>query len=459
MNTILLEPTDVLFFRDGRPMGGASSGHGAAWPLPTVVSHAFHAALHRAGDDFESAHAHRRGRSGSYGETRDRRFGSLVTVGPFPVCANGAARTWFFPRPADAGDEGRVLLRPFRSGQSSSLPAPCRYPVVSAVPPSKEPPRAWWSEGAWNAYLGTPQRDALAARPFRKRDDEIGDTEHAYGIGIDPGSGTVVEGQFYSASYLRLRPGWHLGVFASAKDKSYQHPDYGSDLVRALLNGHGTEIVAGGQQRVCTAKLEPSESQLPLPLGLAKGFPEEDGKHLVKWSLLTPSVFPSIEAGLSRRGTERKAHPGGWLPSWICPETGQVLLQTMNPEERLARRRLHAAGRGYASAPDIDARLVAALVGKSVPVTGYALPHEAAGREDGGAKPTHLAVPAGAVYYFEAASEPEARKLAAALNWHGETAGTEIRHRRSALFGEKGFGLGVCSGWEYHSTGDASASD
>lgn len=84
MNTILLEPTDVLFFRDGRPMGGASAGHGAAWPLPTVVNHAFHAALHRAGDVFKDAHLHRRGRSGIYEESRDRRFGSLVTAGPFP---------------------------------------------------------------------------------------------------------------------------------------------------------------------------------------------------------------------------------------------------------------------------------------------------------------------------------------------------------------------------------------
>ena len=62
MNTILLEPTDVLFFRDGRPMSGSLSGHGAAWPLPNVISHAFHAALHRAALD--GVHLHRRGRSG-----------------------------------------------------------------------------------------------------------------------------------------------------------------------------------------------------------------------------------------------------------------------------------------------------------------------------------------------------------------------------------------------------------
>jgi hypothetical protein len=47
MNTILLQPSDVLFFRDGRPMNASLAGHGAAWPLPNVINAAFHAALHR----------------------------------------------------------------------------------------------------------------------------------------------------------------------------------------------------------------------------------------------------------------------------------------------------------------------------------------------------------------------------------------------------------------------------
>ena len=78
-----------------------------------------------------------------------------------------------------------------------------------------------------------------------------------------------------------------------------------------------------------------------------------------------------------------------------------------------------------------------------------------------GAKSTHLAVPADAVYYFEAGPNPEldttaeqeAQKLAAALNWHGDTAGTTIKNRRSTLLGEKGFGLGVCGTWRFY--GDA----
>ena len=92
-------------------------------------------------------------------------------------------------------------------------------------------------------------------------------------------------------------------------------------------------------------------------------------------------------------------------------------------------------------------------------VTGWALPNHT-DRPDGGAKSTHLAVPAGAVYYFEA--EPDANQgpgnaiaLANALNWHGDSKGTEIKNRRSTLMGEKGFGLGVCGTWGFWKPGKA----
>ncbi len=454
MNTILLEPTDVLFFRDGRPMGGASSGHGAAWPLPNVINHALHAALHRAG--FAGVHEHRRGRSGDYQETRDRKFGSLVTAGPFPVCTKGQDRTWFFPRPADADDSGEAVLRPCNTTPgASSLAAPCLHPVVSGKPPSKDTPKPWWSEGAWREYLtGTPDPASQ-----RLGDAEFADAESTYGIEISPESGSVVEGQFYSAHYLRLREGWQLGVFAQADDKTGGDAGHKRDLITELLPNSGirTPVIIGGQQRVCTALREATGTP-PLPHGLTEGFAKHDGKWLVKWILLSPAVFPGIAAGISKRGTERKAHPGGWLPTWVCPQSGKVLLESVSPEERKRRRNLNAAGKGYASTPNIDARLVAAIIGKPLPVTGWALPNEAdPDRAQGGAKSTHLAVPAGSIYYFEAESPEAAKALATALNWHGSGVSQPstfnpqpIRNRRSTLFGEKGFGLGVCGTWDFH---------
>jgi len=105
--------------------------------------------------------------------------------------------------------------------------------------------------------------------------------------------------------------------------------------------------------------------------------------------------------------------------------------------------------------PRIAAKLVAAITGKPLPVTGWALPN-GTDRAEGGAKSTHLAVPAGAVYYFECDDEPSAIALAAALNWHGpsqseiSTLSSQIQNRRSTLMGEKGFGLGVCGSWNFH---------
>jgi len=456
MNTLLLQPTDVLFFRDGRPMGGASAGHGAAWPLPTVVNHALHAALHRAGGVFQDAHAHRRGRSGVYSEERDRRFGSLVTAGPFPVRISEVGDAWFFPRPADADDSGAAFLHPHRTNAASSLPRPCHYPVVSSRPPSKENPKTWWSEAAWNAYLGSAQRTDRAAQIAFMKDSDFSDTEHAYGIGINPNTGTVQEGQFYSANYLRLRENWRLGLFAEAQDKTLGDPSQKRDLIKILFNSHPQHIVVGGQQRVCTALRSDVSGRLPLPLGLSQGFAEHDGKFLVKWILLSPAIWPEIPAGTSKRGTERHHHPGGWLPNWICPESGDVLLEAVTDAERKRRRQMNAAGKGYESKPSRTSRLVAALVPKPIPVTGWALPN-GLDRPEGGAKSTHLAVPAGAVYYFEASSENDAQNLAAALNWHGRDK-SEIRNqkseitlnRRSTLMGEKGFGLGVCGTWRFH---------
>jgi hypothetical protein len=74
-----------------------------------------------------------------------------------------------------------------------------------------------------------------------------------------------------------------------------------------------------------------------------------------------------------------------------------------------------------------------------------------------GPRPTLLAVPAGAVYYFEADSPADAARLAAALNWHGSTPGHVIVNRRSTLLGEKGYGLGVCGTWQFYDGSDPSA--
>lgn len=468
LHQILLQPTDVLFFRDGRPMSGSLAGHTAAWPLPDLPNHALHAALHLAG--FTHVHKHVPGRASLPRDYSDanrnqngRRFGCLTTAGPFPVLHRASDNVWFYPRPCDAQESSSIqtTLHPLQTRAEqralSSLPAPLSYPVASTRPPTKganlEP---WWSLHVYHRYLtgaALPDSSDLSHEPNLPGflcDHELADLEPTIGIAIDPATATTghgeAEGKIYSAHYLRLRESYRLGLLAQAVDKK------GGDLVRELLNDHPQTILVGGQQRACTAHRQEAPQPLPMPTGLTDTFQAlPNGKYAVKWILLTPAIWPEIS---EQQNKHICPHPGGWLPNWICPKTGQVLLKSgdtrrPNGEAREAwRQRIRAM-------QPIGARLVAALVPKPIVVTGWALPNDT-DRPNGGAKSTHLAVPAGAVYYFEADTAGSAQALAAALNWHGTSPGTEIQNRRSTLLGEKGYGLGVCGTWNFWPPADPS---
>ncbi len=442
MNTILLSPTDVLFFRDGRPMEGSLAGHGAAWPLPNVISAALHAALHRA--DFRDTHTHRFIHQGN-AAARSCRFGSLVTAGPFPVRVDETgSQRWFFPRPLDLCGAGlQPDFAPSRAQnwrQSGSLSEPLRFPIASLRPPSKETGAPdWLTAASWEAYLAGEKGFVSTGL----KDQDFLDTEHTIGIGIDPSTESAADGQIYSAHYLRLRESFRLGIAYQALEKDRSGGANGDDIIQRLFS-IPRHIVVGGQQRVCTTELISNQLALPLPFGHRNEFSAtNEGRALVKWILLSPAVWPAIAAGKSLGGQTINPHPGGWLPNWIDPSTGDVLLKRRSGKIWRSGRRRQAEEES-----PICARLVAALTSKPVVVTGWSIGDpESTESESGGAKSTHLAVPAGGVYYFEADDEAAAAKLADALNWHGDSSGAAIRNRRSTLLGEKGFGLGVCGSW------------
>lgn len=90
---IVLTPRDVLYFRDGRPLGGAADGNGAQWPLPTVWHSAVLSAFHRnfseeAVAKYAKKHEHSRRGEKDKNFTRLKRtkavFGGVKTLGPFP---------------------------------------------------------------------------------------------------------------------------------------------------------------------------------------------------------------------------------------------------------------------------------------------------------------------------------------------------------------------------------------
>jgi hypothetical protein len=113
--------------------------------------------------------------------------------------------------------------------------------------------------------------------------------------------------------------------------------------------------------------------------------------------------------------------------------------------------------------PFIKAFLVAACVPKPIFLSGWSDRKHLPAKPDDplvtalklqtGSVPRagYYAVPAGAAYYFEVPDGEDPNLLFDLLSWHSQNpynTAVSIR-RRSTLFGEQGFGLGVCSSWDF----------
>jgi CRISPR-associated protein Cmr3 len=422
--TFHLAPRDLLFLRDARPMGAADAGLGANWPRPDQVWSALIHAFHREWPELQPwEHLHHK-RDGENRLSSDR-FGGLKTIGPFPyatadgeMSGNGLFRAGLhLPCPLDLSADGNGTLHPMRlvSGDGSNLPPPLELAFSSSCIGKAALP-AWLHAEDFAAYLtGAPVQP--------ETDPQLFDEERNIGIAIAPETHATVKGMFYQAEYLRLRDGVRLALAASCDlvGANRQQVD-----VLAKLPRHGFDLIAGGQQGVARAVRSPE------PLGLP-GTETSGDSLLVKWVLLAPAVFPAIPAN-PEKGVP--CHPGGWLPTWVDPGTGQVLLPRRAPERQGGESRV-AWRRRIAAAPPFAARLVAARVGKPLPFSGWDL-------RKGSPKPTLLAIPAGSVYVFRCGDIEERDALMRALQWNGGEGG-EPCNRRSGVHGEKGFGIGICT--------------
>lgn len=390
-------PADTLFCRDQRPLAaGHSFGHGANWPLPTVLHSAIRTALLRVNGGLPPRNGvDGRARKGIARKVASTKYQWLNLRGPFPVDEQGVM---YFPIPRDLvpeGEESKVTyLQVIKNPGHNNLPPLFTHLVASPATPSKVKLPEWISESEYVAYLA----GNLAKL---SKHDPLWDGEHRIGVAIDPDTHTAAEGKLYAAEHLRLRDGVRLR-FAVSEPPKHKPADPNEPL---SLAEHILQL--GGEQRFGKVRAVNDEWRLP-KIELADGH--------VKWVLLTPSIF---------------VH--GWRPGWV-DEDGNVKLRVVDKATRADRRRPRYDNADWKydetndQAEKIGAKLVAACVGKPQVVGGW----------DDQPKPTSLAVPSGSVYYFKADNATEARKLAGVLQGRC----------KSDFFGEKGLGLGVCGTWQ-----------
>jgi CRISPR type III-B/RAMP module-associated protein Cmr3 len=418
MNTVLIEPTDLLFFRDAIPMSaGQGSGAGCRMPFPSTLHEAFRACLLRDRGEIgltksvsgRPHHAPRKGNWHAESDATDiqiasKAFRSMRTVGPLPWHAK---HDILLPVPMDGvfGPQNDKLhcLQLWRDDfiqqtqviqNPSSYRPPC-LPMAVTPPDKHGQLSGWWTVDQFRRYLkGDLDNAGNSFDPLPTC--ELWKAEQHVGVEIDPGSFAAKKSQIYTGSYLR----------ANSQTRFLVQLELGDPGARA--NGEGKAIsnldwlLLGGEFRLARV-WHRDQNNKPLPDFLANlrqgSIPTSgDGPCLLKWVLITPAIF---------------AH--GSLPGW-CADTKKDRTGGPLPVGHVC---LELPGR---------AQLISWCLGKPRVVSGWDM-------ADGCAKPTMLAVPEGGVYYFLCENRATAVELAKKLHWQP----------RSDFYGEKGCGYGVVS--------------
>lgn len=395
-----IEPRDVLFFRDAKPMEASSVGSGANWPLPNVLHDALiHALNYRWRDKqpWEFDHKHPKLKENRPDAYQSVRFGGLRTAGVFPYY-NG---TSWFPCPADIDPDGQLMMLENRP-KHSNLPGLLEKVCIAKGKSGKKKAPVWMPAEQLCEYA---EGKSLC---FPEKGEPLYDVEARPGIGINPETGSADTGgeeeggKFYLAEYMRLRPEVNLKGFAQCE--SSLHGEKKTDVLKKFFESkESVSLIFGGQRgvaHVCGRRTEKP---------LCSVFEKNKGTGcLVKWVLLAPAVFA-----------------GGWKPGWV-DDSGKVMLPAEKPKQEPGESREQWRAR-FKEIPPISAKLIATKTEKPLAFSGWNL-------RLGGPRPTMLAVPAGSVYWFRADSLDDAAALVAALQGHC----------RSDFYGEKGFGLGFC---------------
>jgi CRISPR-associated protein Cmr3 len=306
---ILIEPSDVWLFRDGRPFGPNERGKAVSLfpPTPRTMQGVIRSALlAQAGASFtdQSTWPVEVG-------TPDN-FGTLELRGPLIAKREGDACRRFFALPLDVSrlQNGWHSLSPRSGSRFETNWDPALQPLL---PPEDSEPSKFdtglLDESGFLSYLrGGQLTDARVIQS-----DCLYRYEARVGVQIDSQSKRPPEGMLYQVEFVRLE--WGVGLLLEVS---------GVSLSNTGLLQLGGEARAGFYKTVPTAMDLPRDERTPSL---------SHGKRHFKLCFATPAIFNN-----------------GWLPAWLDP---QSLLGKQGD------RRGEAAG-----------RLVSAAVGKPQPIGG-----------------------------------------------------------------------------------------
>ena len=360
-----IEPLDVLLFRDSKPFtAGESHRAKSAFPptpypfVGAVRSRILADVLPLVGSDFHAYREHITGK-GQHQELNDivamlgdaKSYGRLRFRGPFLARkkSDGAYEP-LFPAPRDLF--GSRCLNPLAVAQQ-----PPGVSVAPAANASGNPVLLWSREP-----LGSELKDILLSanemsgylqgKAVTVAEQKLVMPELRVGITLKSGQRAAQEGMFYMPEMIRLaskngQAGFVFEIsglsFADASQESLR--DY-------VLPSKGLLQLGGESRAVQYERIDSNPLQ-----ALASLKPLNNARF--KLYLATPAIFQQ-----------------GWLPDFI---DGNTLAVKDNRELR---------GTG------VDFKLIAAVVGKPLPIGGWDL----AKNEP---KPMYKAVPPGSVYFFE----------------------------------------------------------
>ncbi|MDR1649655.1 MAG: type III-B CRISPR module-associated protein Cmr3 [Synergistaceae bacterium] len=335
---LTIKPLDPLISRDSRPFGRGQGMRACSldWLTPSVVCGALRSFAGKIHGSFDSG-----------------KLQNIKIRGPFLECEGRL----FFPRPRDflKSDTAEYALRPQACRESDGgadmpldlLPAVMRPEPEEDFKPNFLP--AFWScelMARWLAEDRLTEDDRNFELPPSDCLKGPGKDERVH-VGINPETGTSEDSLLFSTVGLdfKVKRGIHKEILQTRVALEAEADGEYAEIIRNLPPLH----TLGGERRL--AEWRAAEE----PVGwTAPRMPDASRLRMV---LATPALF-------SR----------GWLPGWIDRETRE----------------------GTIPGTSVGVRLVSAVVGRWMPISGWTY-----GREYYGPKPLRRMAPAGSVYFFE----------------------------------------------------------